>query len=383
MSLVKKTSKCLFFPACGGCLYLSDDEDEYRKIKISALLNLLKEKEIIFNEDDLNNNSSKEILDNNFLNKNVDFFWIGGGARRKITLQIDAKNNLGFFAKSSNNLVEIDSCYIANQEISALILHFKNLLQSFENHLITQIAITNFDNVIDVVFCCKRELNFFQQQKILNWAKALKINASWRLKNKITPIFIQEVCRLNFKDNISLELDSEIFIQATKGGLDKISHEITNFIASTFKKKIIAVDIYSGFGAYSFAISSLVQKVYAFEGSKKMVDLINKNSAKNLLKNKIIPVERDLVLHPISEKELQEFDLAIINPPRNGAASQIAKISKSKLNYLIYVSCNPKSFAQDAATLFKSGFKISRLLAIDQFYGSEHLELVSIFVRFK
>ena len=201
--------------------------------------------------------------------------------------------------------------------------------------------------------------------------------------NKITPIFIQEICRLNFKDNISLELDSEIFIQATKGGLDKISHEITNFIASTFKKKIIAVDIYSGFGAYSFAISSLVQKVYAFEGSKKMVDLISKNSAKNLLKNKIIPVERDLVLHPISEKELQEFDLAIINPPRNGAASQIAKISKSKLNYLIYVSCNPKSFAQDAATLFKSGFKISRLLAIDQFYGSEHLELVSIFVRFK
>ena len=60
---------------------------------------------------------------------------------------------------------------------------------------------------------------------------------------------------------------------------------------------------------------------------------------------------------------------------------QILKIAKSQLKNLIYVSCNPQSFVKDAQILFDCGFKISRLTAIDQFYGSEHLELVAAFKK--
>ena len=140
-------------------------------------------------------------------------------------------------------------------------------------------------------------------------------------------------------------------------------------------------DIYAGFGAYSFAVSHLVKKITAFEGDEKMVDLINKNAAANNLANKISAECHDLFLNPIRAKELKNFDLVIINPPRNGAAPQVLEISKSVVKNLIYVSCNPQSFAHDAKILIDAGFQIKNLTALDQFYSTKHLELIAIFQK--
>ncbi len=351
-----KNSPCRFFPECGGCTYLDLPEEKYFSIKKNHLQEILKS-DIKF-----------------------DFFSVGPHSRRKIILQLDDKNNLGFFAKASKNLVEIDVCYIAEKEISSLIVPLKNFLKNFENNLITQIAITLFDNSLDVVFNCARELNFSQIKKITEFSQVFKINTSSRIKNQITPILVLQKNQI-FYNNFQIDLDSDIFIQATKAGLQKITEIISDFIANNFTKKIQVADIYAGFGAYSFAIASHVKEIYAYEGGEKMVESMTKNAAKNSLNTKIKAQHRDLIVYPISEKELEKFDLAIINPPRNGAGPQAFAVAKSKLKNLIYVSCNPQSFVRDAKVLTDAGFKISKLTAIDQFYGGEHLELVAIFVR--
>jgi 23S rRNA (uracil1939-C5)-methyltransferase len=121
----------------------------------------------------------------------------------------------------------------------------------------------------------------------------------------------------------------------------------------------------------------LAKEISAFEGEEKMIALINKNAAANNLA-KIKSSTRDLFLDPIRASELKKFELAIINPPRNGAAPQISEISKSSLKNVIYVSCNPESFKRDAEILIDSGFKITNLTALDQFYSTKHLELVAI-----
>jgi len=194
------------------------------------------------------------------------------------------------------------------------------------------------------------------------------------------PILISQPNQI-FYPNFKIELGSDIFIQATKSGLNKISSVIYDFVKNKFDKKIIAADIYTGFGAYSFAIIDLVKEIHAFEGSAEMVQSITKNAAKNGFNNRIKTEHRDLMLYPVSDKELLKFDLAIINPPRNGAGPQMKKIAQSKLQNLIYVSCNPKTFARDAKILIEAGFKIIKLNAIDQFYSSLHLELVVVFER--
>lgn len=349
-----ESSNCRFFPACGGCAYLHLDKEEYQRTKIEGLNLVLKNMPI------------------------DDFFWIGPQTRRRIILQIDVKNNLGFFAKASKSMVAVDACYIAKKEISDFIPVLQKFIKTLEENLLTQITVTQFDNVIDVIFSLQRELNFTQVQKITEFARSNKINVSSRVKNNLAPIFRFKIPCSPF----DLELDSAVFLQATKEGADKIISIINDFIENKFKdKKIFAADIYGGFGSYSFAIADHVKEIEVFEGDEKMVQLIARNSLTKSLSSRVKGQLRDLFFLPLTAKELEKFDLVIINPPRNGAGPQALEIAKSKLQNLIYVSCNPQSFARDAKILLDGGFKIGKITAIDQFYGSAHLELVAEFTR--
>ena len=48
---------------------------------------------------------------------------------------------------------------------------------------------------------------------------------------------------------------------------------------------------------------------------------------------------------------------------------------------MIGVSCNPATFARDARVLIDAGFSLDRVLPVDQFLWSPHIELVGVFNR--
>ncbi len=351
------TSPCPYFFDCGGCDFLDLEEKDYQK---------LKQKDIEAHYSD------------------VDWIWVGPHSRRRINLQVDRKNELGFFGKKSNRIIEIENCFVAEAEISALILPLKKFLKSQEQNLFTQVTVTLFDNGLDLIFGVKKELNFTQTQKIIAFAKENNLNVSCRVKDHLAPIFQMRQNQILYPD-FKINLGSDTFIQATKPGLTSITKIIRDFLTASFFKggspQLRVADIYAGFGAYSFAIQDLVKSVLAFEGDEKMVESISKNAAANNLAHKIKAEVCDLFSNPVSKRELKNFDLAIINPPRNGASPQVLEISKSELKNVIYVSCNPSSFARDAKILIDSGFKIQKLTALDQFYSTKHLELIAIFTK--
>jgi 23S rRNA (uracil1939-C5)-methyltransferase len=45
------------------------------------------------------------------------------------------------------------------------------------------------------------------------------------------------------------------------------------------------------------------------------------------------------------------------------------------------VSCNPVTFARDAATLTAAGFRLGPVTVVDQFRWSAHVELATRFTR--
>ncbi len=349
-----KTSKnCSYFPSCGGCNFLDLTKEDYQNLK----------------------QKNASLL---FPNIN-SWIWVGSSSRRRINLQIGNKNQLGFFAPKSQNIIEIEKCFVAEKEISDLIPKLKNFLKNQEESLFTQITITLFDSNLDLVFTAKRGLNFTQNQKLLNFAKEQNLNLSCKIGSDFTPVYFIHKNQIFYPD-FKIDLNSEIFIQATKKGLLEISKIIRNFLTQNPNIQNIA-DIYAGFGAYSFAIVDLVKSITAFEGSDKMINLINKNSSQNNFSSKLKSEIRDLFSDPITKKELKKFDLAIINPPRNGASPQVCEIAKSSLKNIIYVSCNPESFLRDSKILIDSGFKITNLTALDQFYATKHLELIAVFTK--
>jgi len=156
---MKQNLRCIFFPNCGGCSFLDLSDEEYQKVKIE---NLKKDLADIYNI--AKNPLNDRVKTNDDILKKLEFFSVGPHSRRKIVLQLNDKNKLGFFAKGTKNLVEIDVCYIAQKEISAIIVPLQNIFKNFETNVVSQITITAFDNILDVVFSCKREFNFSQLQ---------------------------------------------------------------------------------------------------------------------------------------------------------------------------------------------------------------------------
>ena len=71
----------------------------------------------------------------------------------------------------------------------------------------------------------------------------------------------------------------------------------------------------------------------------------------------------------------------ILDPPRSGASAQCAELARSQVPRIVMVSCNPASFARDAALLCDGGYGCDWVQVIDQFRMSNHIEMVAQFSR--
>lgn len=73
----------------------------------------------------------------------------------------------------------------------------------------------------------------------------------------------------------------------------------------------------------------------------------------------------------------------VTDPPRVGMAAEVVEaIVRQEPAQVIYVSCNPSTFARDAEKLVKSGkLKLVSVQGLDMFPQTEHVELVASFRR--
>jgi 23S rRNA (uracil1939-C5)-methyltransferase len=92
-------------------------------------------------------------------------------------------------------------------------------------------------------------------------------------------------------------------------------------------------------------------------------------------------MHRDLFRNPLQPDELDRFDAVLLDPPRAGAREQVARLADSSVPRIVYVSCNPASWARDAARLVAAGYRIEAARPVGQFVWSTHVELASLFVR--
>lgn len=70
--------------------------------------------------------------------------------------------------------------------------------------------------------------------------------------------------------------------------------------------------------------------------------------------------------------------LVVLDPPRIGASREmIATVVKWKPKQILYVSCNPTTFARDAELFLESGFVLESVRGLDMFPQTEHVELIA------
>ena len=67
----------------------------------------------------------------------------------------------------------------------------------------------------------------------------------------------------------------------------------------------------------------------------------------------------------------------VFDPPRAGAAAQAQALAKSKVKKFVAVSCNPGTLARDLRLLVDGGYRLTRVVPVDQFLFSAHIEILA------
>ena len=82
-----------------------------------------------------------------------------------------------------------------------------------------------------------------------------------------------------------------------------------------------------------------------------------------------------------SIEALGAIDKALLDPPREGAMALVKALPEARLSRVVYVSCNPATLARDARILIDGGYRLTRVLPVDQFLFSADVEAVATFER--
>ncbi len=164
------------------------------------------------------------------------------------------------------------------------------------------------------------------------------------------------------------------FLQATAHGQQTLTDLVRDIVGSP--KSV--VDLFAGCGTFALPLAE-ASEVHAVESGDDMMAALDAGWRQAQGLKRVTTESRDLFRRPLLPDELSKFDAVVIDPPRAGAAAQIAELAQAQVPVIAHVSCNPQTFARDAETLCKAGYDLEWVQPVDQFRWSAHVELVGAF----
>jgi len=167
------------------------------------------------------------------------------------------------------------------------------------------------------------------------------------------------------------------FLQATEHG----EHALTTAVMEAITGARRVVDLFCGSGTFTLPMAQQAE-IHAVDSIDTMLKALDHGWRQADGLKKVSHETRDLFRRPLLTEELRRFDGIVLDPPRAGAEAQIATIAAARagaLRRVAYVSCNPVTFARDAAVLIAAGFTLDWVQVVDQFRWSAHVELAAQF----
>jgi len=300
--------------------------------------------------------------------------------RRRCTLSGRWKGQsfiLGFAGEKSHDLADLPDCSVLAPDLHALIAPLQALMQGYvQKRQNLRVSLTLAANGVDVLLegIDFDDVNLRQDVAAFAQTHRQLCRVVGRDRGFTDILYQTEAPFMRFSGAM-VALPIGAFTQATPQGEAAL---VDCIMAALGTPKSIA-DLFSGIGTLSCALAQS-GKVDAYEGSKAAVDALHKA---RLLKGAhgLTAHHRDLFRRPLTARELGQYDTVVLDPPRAGAKAQCETIAGSKCEQVLYVSCNPNTFARDAHMLVSGGFSLKEIQPVGQFLWSQHIELMARFER--
>ena len=302
-------------------------------------------------------------------------------SRRRVALHARGGKGgvrLGFKERRSWNLVQIETCPVSHPKLVAAFPALRRLAGPFMEHpksaptLHVTVTATGLDIDITGVEAKSGGLSADARVRAAMIAGEADF-ARVTLAGEMIYMARQPMVKLG---PAVVALPAGAFLQA----VPQAEKAMVDFAVEAAQGASRIVDLYSGVGTFTFRLAE-VGGVHAADSSAPAIAAL-KGAVGTAAGLKAVTAEaRDLARRPVLSMELKKVDVAVLDPPRAGALEQHVEIANSKVARVVGVSCNPATFARDAKVLIEAGFRLQRVLPVDQFLWSPHIELVGVFSR--
>ncbi|MFO1067965.1 MAG: class I SAM-dependent RNA methyltransferase [Geminicoccaceae bacterium] len=298
------------------------------------------------------------------------------GSRRRLRLawtRAGRRLLLGLRERRSHRLVDLAQCPVARPELVAALAPLRLFLAG-ESWAEGEASLTLTPQGLDLLLDLPKPPDAAARLRLTAFAaEAALARIACRSAGEPEPVVVPRRPMLDL-DGTAVPLPPGSFLQATAEG----EAALRIVVAGQVRKGDRVVDLFAGLG--TFAVAALragAATVRAVEVDAAACAALTAARVPG-----IVAERRDLERRPLAGSELARTDLAILDPPRAGAADQVRLLGEAReLERIAYVSCDPESFARDARTLVDAGFALERVQPVDQFLWSAEVELAAAFRR--
>ncbi|MCG8492903.1 MAG: class I SAM-dependent RNA methyltransferase [Sneathiellales bacterium] len=285
---------------------------------------------------------------------------------------------IGYHVRKSHQVFDVGECPLIHPDLISLVKPLRQMLSSFlPRNSKARLTLTHTLGGPDLLITCAVTPDLEQREILAEFASQNSLSriSCYHEEERLLEVISERKEPLIPVEEHTVSLPPGGFLQATMEGQDKL----IELMMQALPKNASILDLFAGCGSFTLPASKNAKSLLAIEGDEDLTKALQTASNAQMLN--ISTDYRDLFRRPLLPEELERFDTVIIDPPRAGAKAQVEELARSTIKKIIFISCNPASFARDARTLIDAGFSMSEITPVDQFLWSPHIELFTVFEK--
>ena len=323
------------------------------------------------------------------------------GYRNKAQIPVrrmDGRLATGFYKKNSHELVEIEDYYIQDPAIDEAIKRVRDILQRFQvrgyneaknegqiRHIIIRRG--HYSHEMMVVLVTRKE-KFFKGKEIasiIHEELPEVVSVIQNINEEKTNVILGDKEKVLYGRNYiedqllgkTYRISSKSFYQVNTEQTEKLYQTAIEFAA--LQKEDTVIDAYSGIGTIGLSLADKVKEVYGMELVPEAIEDAQFNALTNKIENAHYEVGKaETVMKKWQDKGVKP-SVIVVDPPRKGLDARfIASAIDMAPAKLVYISCNPATFARDAKLFAESGYEVKKVQPVDLFPQTHHVELVAL-----
>jgi len=292
---------------------------------------------------------------------------------------------VGFREKRSAYLADLSRCEVLHPKVGQHLLELRALLQGLAAfNRIPQVEVAAGDQAVALVFRHLDPLSAADIDALRAFGRQhdFYIYLQPAGPDSVTPLWPEDA-RLSYRlaeFDVELEFLPTDFTQVNGAINGAMVQRALNLLDIHPDERVL--DLFCGIGNFTLPIARRAAAVVGVEGDAKLVARAHDNARANGIAN------AEFHAADLSDEKsawpwtAQRFDKILLDPPRTGALEAVRRMAALGAQRIVYVSCNPATFARDAAELVHGhGYRLCSAGVMDMFPHTTHVECIALFEK--